>query len=67
MNRVAHTTLSIDATGAVERREGELPAAVASVLAPVRATVTADVDRHTAARLLRALADEIERDEAGDA
>ena len=60
MNQTLHTTLSIDAAGRVERRHGSLPAAVASALAPVRVTVTDGVDRQTAARLLRRLADEIE-------
>jgi hypothetical protein len=61
MTYTRHTTISITEAGDMERRQAELPAAVACALAPVRVSITEGTDHRTAARLLRRLADEIER------
>jgi len=59
MTFTRHTTISITEDGAMERRPGELPSVIR--LAPVRVTITDGTGHRLAARLLRRLADEIER------
>jgi len=54
-----HHTYSLEPDGAMDRRQGELPAIIR--LAPVRVSITDGTDHRLAARLLRRLADEIER------
>ena len=61
MSAIRHTTWHLSADGAVDCLTGQLPAAVACSLPPLRITVTDGTDPHLAARLLRQLADEIER------
>lgn len=59
MTFTRHTTISIDATGTMARRIGESPAIIRRP--PVAVTLADGTDAHLAARLLRRLADEIER------
>jgi len=61
MRAVHHTTYAIDATGQIDRTSGQLPAAVATSLAPARVTVRDGTGCRLAARLLRQLASRLER------
>ena len=60
MTFTRHHTYSLEPDGQMSRRHGELPSVIR--LAPVRVTITDGTGHRLAARLLRRLADEIERE-----
>jgi hypothetical protein len=56
----SHVTYAVEVDGSLERRPGQLPAAIRR--APVSCTIIDGTDQREAARLLRVLADALEHE-----